>query len=96
MRRAHRLDSTHAAIKAQFEARGAVVQSLAGLADGVPDLIVGYQQRTALVEVKDGSKPPSKRKLTPDQVDWMTWWRGSPVLVIGCVEDVPAVLEAMT
>ena len=96
MRRAYRLDSCHQAIVAEFTARGATVLSLAGVGSGCPDALVGYRQQARLVEFKDGTRSPSKRKLTPDQVDWMSWWRGSPVLVINSVEDVPAVLEAMT
>lgn len=42
-----------------------------------------------LIEVKDGSKAPSKRKLTADQAEWHKRW---PVAVVERVEDVPGVL----
>ena len=42
-----------------------------------------------LLEVKDGSKPPSARKLTPKQVDTHKVW---PVIV---VEDVQQALQAI-
>lgn len=62
MRRA-RVDQNHGAIAAYFQAHGCQVQSLARLGKGVPDLLVGWQTRTALVEVKTDTG-----KTTPDQV----------------------------
>jgi hypothetical protein len=34
-----------------------------------------------LLEVKDGSKPPSAQKLTPQQEEWHRDWRGHRVVV---------------
>jgi hypothetical protein len=34
-----------------------------------------------LLEVKDGSKPPSAQKLTPQQEVWHRDWRGHRVVV---------------
>lgn len=39
-----------------------------------------------LLEVKDGTKPPSERQLTPDQVRWHREWRG-PVAVVTTVDE---------
>jgi hypothetical protein len=36
---------------------------------------------TMLLEVKDGSKPPSAQKLTPQQEIWHRDWRGHRVVV---------------
>jgi hypothetical protein len=33
--------------------------------------------RNYLIEIKDGSKPPSKRKLTSDEQEWHDTWRGT-------------------
>lgn len=46
-------------------------------------------RRVFLVEVKDGSKRPSARKLTPDQEEWH---KRFPVHVVERAEDVPALL----
>jgi hypothetical protein len=44
---------------------GCSVWSLAGVGKGFPDLAVGFRGRNLFLEVKDGSKPPCKRRLTP-------------------------------
>ena len=88
-RRAHRLDANQAVI---VEALCAVpdvsVFSLAGVAAGCPDLLVGIKGVTHLVEVKDGAKPPSRRTCTLDQRRWIERWQGSPVVVL--TDDVTA------
>ena len=38
---------------------------------------------------KDGAKPPSARRLTPDQIEWHARW---PVHVVTAAEDVPGLL----
>ena len=86
MRRAAKVDANQAAIVEALRACGASVQSLAAVGKGVPDLLVGLRTRNYLIEVKDGSKPPSARKLTPDQVQWHTKWAGQ-VLTVTSPED---------
>ena len=50
---------------------GAEVTSLHQVGGGVPDLLVSFRNKWYVVEVKDGSKPPSARMLTDDQRKWM-------------------------
>lgn len=52
------------------------VHDASGAGDGFPDLVVGYKGRNYLFEVKDGSKPPSSRKLTPAQEKFSIPWQG--------------------
>ena len=66
--RAAKIDANHEQVVTALRAAGATVQSLAGVGKGVPDLLVGYQGQTLLMEVKDGFKPPSKRALNEDQL----------------------------
>jgi hypothetical protein len=82
MRRAAKVDDNHAEIVAILRCFGMSVQSLAATGKGCPDLLVGYRGRTHLVEVKDGSKSPSRRTLTPDQEAWQAAWRGSEVVLL--------------
>ena len=82
-RRAHRLDANQDVIVQALRAEPDVsVFSLAGVAAGCPDLLVGIQGVTHLVEVKDGAKPPSRRTCTPEQRRWIERWHGAPVVVL--------------
>lgn len=87
MRRAAKIDANQPEIVDALRRVGATVQSLAQVGDGVPDLLVGFRGLTHLLEVKDGRKPPSARKLTKDQQDWHRYWRGSDVYIVTCVEE---------
>lgn len=51
------------------------------------DLIVGFNELNYLVEVKDGSKPPSGRKLTPNEVKFWKGWKGQ-ICEIKSIEEV--------
>lgn len=44
--------------------------------DGFPDIVVGRYRQNVLVEIKDGEKPPSKRALTPDEIEFRDGWLG--------------------
>lgn len=46
---------------------GAYVVDCSHVGNGFPDLIIAWRGQWLFVEVKDGSKPPSRRKLTGDQ-----------------------------
>lgn len=81
MRRAAKVDANQAEIIEALRAVGATVQPLHMVGDGCPDLLVGYRVQNFIMEVKDGDKPPSRRKLTPDQVDWHSEWRGQKAVV---------------
>ena len=77
------MDGNHSEIvKALRSVSGVSVQSLAGVGDGVPDLIVGLAGQNYLVEVKDGAKTPSRRTLTHDQRDFFSRWKGKPPVVL--------------
>lgn len=86
MRRAAKIDANQPEIVAALRSIGAHVTSLAAVGNGCPDLLVSHRNRWFLIEIKDPSKPPSARTLTPDQVEWHTAARG-PVSVVLTVED---------
>ena len=92
MRRSAKIDANQNDIVNALRRAGATVQSLAANGQGVPDLLVGFQGQTFLFEVKDGAKPASARKLTPDQVEWHKAWRGGPLVVVESAEQALSVV----
>lgn len=62
-RYAKRVDSNQSEIVSALRKAGAAVWVLTSPAD----LLCGYRGRFLTMEIKDGSKPPSKRPLTPEE-----------------------------
>ena len=65
-----KIDDNQKEIVAALREHGAFVQSLADIGKGCPDLLCAYAGSWFLLEIKDGSKPPSKRRLTEDEIRW--------------------------
>jgi Holliday junction resolvase len=95
MRRAAKVDANQEQVVEALRAAGASVQTLAAVGKGVPDLLVGYQGKTLLLEVKDGRRPPSERRLTEDQLKWHGAWRGGPLAVVDGPEAALRMLGVM-
>jgi hypothetical protein len=89
MRQAARVNGNHTEIVDCLVALGCLVQSLAAVGRGVPDLLVCTPRgRLLLLEVKDGRKPPSKRTRTAQQVLWHARWAHCATLwVVFCEAD---------
>ena len=66
-RRMARVDANQPAIVAALRKAGCKVTPLSMVGQGCPDLLVWGPGRWILMEVKDGTKVPSARKLTPDE-----------------------------
>ena len=92
MRRASRIDANHVEIVDALRHIGCSVQSLATIGKGCPDLMVALRGRTACLEIKDGQKPVSAQRLTPDEVLWIRKWRGE-VHVVSSVREALQVIE---
>lgn len=90
MRRAARTDRNHTEIVDALRKAGCSVQSLAAVGKGCPDLLVARNGQLWLMEVKDGSKPPSARELTWDQILWHQAWN-CPVYTVLSIEDALAI-----
>ncbi len=89
----NRVDANQTEIIEAFERLGCSVANLSSLGKGVPDLLVGYGGLCCLcVEVKDGSKPPSARKLTEAQKTFHMNWKGG----IKVVKDLDGVIETVS
>lgn len=71
-----RRDANHTEVVDALHQIGASVLDLADVGGGCPDLLVGYRGVNFLLEVKDGNKPPSARKLTKAEQKFFLDWRG--------------------
>jgi hypothetical protein len=78
-----------------LRAYGATVQSLATVGNGCPDLLVGYQGKTLLMEIKDGNKMPSKKKLNDLQTNWHANWRGGALALVDNPESAIRMIRTL-
>lgn len=76
-----RIDANQPAIVAALRKIGATVLHLHTLGKGAPDIAVGFKGKNAFLEIKDSAKPPSARKLTPDEEKFHAEWRGQVHIV---------------
>ena len=92
MRYANRIDANQNQIVDALRKVGAVVRIISQ-GDGIPDLLVGYKGYTILMEVKDGDKVPSARKLTEAEQKFFDDWRGGMLAVVNSVEEALEILK---
>lgn len=88
MRRKRRVDSNQAEIVEALRSHGCSVEVLSDVGRGVPDLLVGYDGKNLLLEVKspDGA-------LNKDQFEWHGYWRGQVRLVESAREALDYVFQ---
>ena len=83
--RAAKIDSNQNEIVEALRKIGCSVQILSSVGRGCPDILVGVPCGSfglnIAMEIKDGNKPLSAQKLTPDQVKWHNDWIGHKVVV---------------
>ena len=94
MRRAARVDSNQKAIVNAFRQCGFSVFHTHTIGGGFPDIVAGYGGINYLIEIKDGSLPPSARKLTKPEETFHQNWRGQ-VCIINDVDEVFAFKESL-
>ncbi len=85
-RRAAKVDDNQKEIVALFRKLGWTVLIISQLKNCC-DIIVSKNGRTIAVEIKDGNKPPSARKLSDGEIKFRDGWQGEYALVI-CNDDV--------
>ena len=91
MRRAAKVDGNQSEIVRYLRAMGASVYPTHVVGGGFPDIVVGYRGVNYLFEIKDPSQPPSRRKLTPEELAFHDGW-GGQVAVVETVEDCVRVM----
>jgi Holliday junction resolvase len=82
MRRAAKIDANQEQIVSALRAAGATVQSLAAIGNGCPDLLVGFNRKTLLMEIKDGKLETGSRSVRigdPKMISSMS------VSIISCI-----------
>lgn len=82
-----RVDTNQAELMAEARRLHAEVQSIAPIGHGCPDLLLAFCGQWHVIEIKDGSKPPSKRRLRESQMEWHRRF-DAPVWIWENVEDV--------
>lgn len=94
MRRAARTDDNQNEIVEDLRRVGASVAITSVIGAGFPDIVVGYRGNNYLIEIKDGSKPPSRRRLTPDEQEFHDLWRGT-VAVVNSSDEALKIIGAI-
>ena len=79
--RAAKIDENQPALVKLLRDMGISVAITSAAHDGFTDLVVGFGGITVLVEVKDGSKEPARRKLTPQQVAFHGSFKGAITVI---------------
>jgi len=83
-RRGHKgkVDANQPEVIRHLLALGCIIQSLAPVGVGCPDLLVGYEGALCLLEVKSDGKD-----LNDFQRAWHKSWKGYPVFTVTSGED---------
>lgn len=76
MRLKARTDYNQKLIVEQLRKLGVSVAITSMMGKGFPDLVLGYQNKNFLIELKDGAKPKSQKGLTMDEAKFFTAWKG--------------------
>ena len=70
-----RIDANQPEIVQGLRAIGVRVAITSDLGDGFPDIVCAFRGFNYMLEIKDGNKPPSKRKLTDKEQVFHAWWK---------------------
>ena len=92
MRYANRIDANQGRIVEALRGAGAFVR-IVTQGDGIPDLLVAYRGVTILMEVKDGDKPPSARKLTEAEQKFFEEWTGGMLVIVNSVQEALEIIK---
>ncbi len=76
-----RVDENQKSIVELWRKMGASVLLLHQVGGECPDALLGYNFHNVLVEIKDGRKAPSARKLTASQQALMKKWKGQICII---------------
>jgi hypothetical protein len=89
---ARRIDVNQNEIVSALRDCGASVRIISQ-GNGIPDLLVGYNGYTILMEVKDGDKSQSGRELTAAEAKFFEEWTGGLLVIVNDVFEALDVLK---
>lgn len=92
--RAKKIDTNQPALVEQMRKLGMSVFVTSMVGNGFVDVVAGYRGINHLFEIKDPSKPPSKRKLTPDEEIFHNTWKGK-VHKVETIDDVLSIVNQL-
>ena len=78
-------DANHNEVVDALKKAGAYVLDMSHVGRGFPDLIVGFQSETILMEIKNSKTSYGKKGLNKNQIKWKENWLGG----VYCVVDSP-------
>ena len=91
MRRAAKVDENQKLIVEFLRVAGASVYPI-----GLPvDLLIGYQGKTALAEVKNRTSQYGRRGLNANQKEFATNFKGAPIAVLDSIESAQIFLKTL-
>ena len=73
---AKKVDANQKLIVQQLRQIGCSVFVTSKVGEGFPDLVVGFRGKNFLIELKDGNKSASRKKLTEYQDTFFMIWQG--------------------
>jgi hypothetical protein len=88
-----RTDRNHKEIMRAFRTCGCEVEDTSRLGKGFPDMVVDVRGKLWLVEVKDGDKPKSAKRLTPAEVQFQKRFHAH-YRIIESIDDVVGMVGA--
>jgi hypothetical protein len=96
-RYAKRTDRNHAEIRDGLRSLGYDVFDLSDVGGGVPDLVVNrtdFQLPPIFLEIKDSKQPPSKRRLTAAESNWVRYC-GEITHTVTTIEEAVQVIKSI-
>lgn len=92
MRRAARVDVNQKEIVAALRRCGASVLVVSSLPNCF-DILVGFKGVNYIMEIKDGNKPPSQRKLTQGELKFKESWKGGKYYIVNSVDEALKIIN---
>lgn len=94
MRRNARVDANQPEIVKGLRKAGATVLILSNLKNCF-DILVGFRGVNYIMEIKDGAKPPSGRKLTEGEQKFADEWQGGQYYIVLDLQQALKIIGAI-